>query len=46
LDMSSPLKPFKFDTCYKIRFTVQFIQFLFVSNPPLTVVLNWAIDSP
>jgi hypothetical protein len=30
LDMSLPLKPFQFDTCYKVRFTVQFIQFLVV----------------
>jgi hypothetical protein len=42
LDMK-PLKPFQFDTCYKVRFAVQFIQFLVVSNPPLTVILNWTI---
>jgi hypothetical protein len=30
--MSRPLKPFQFDTCYKVRFTVQFIQFLVVSS--------------
>jgi hypothetical protein len=42
LDMSRPLKPFKFDTCYKVRFTIQIIQFL-VSNPPQTIILNWAI---
>jgi hypothetical protein len=46
LDMSRPLKTFQFDTCYKVRFTTQFIQFLVVSDPSLTVILNWAIDSP
>jgi hypothetical protein len=46
LDMSCPLKPFQFDTCYKVRFAMQFIQFLVVSKPPLTVILNWTIDSP
>jgi hypothetical protein len=46
LDMSRPLKPLQFDTRYKVRFTKQFIQFLVVSDPPLTVILNWAIDSP
>jgi hypothetical protein len=25
VDLSRPLKPFQFDTCYKVRFTVQFI---------------------
>jgi hypothetical protein len=46
LDMSRPLKPFQLDTCYKVRFTIQFIQVLVVANPPLTVILNWTIDSP
>jgi hypothetical protein len=38
LDMFRPLKPFQFDTCHKVRFTIQFIQFLVVSNPSLTVI--------
>jgi hypothetical protein len=46
LDMSRPLKPFQFDTCYKVKFTIQFTQFLVVSNLSLTVILTWAIDSP
>jgi hypothetical protein len=37
LDMAHSLKPFQFDTCYKVRFTIQFIKFLVASNPPLTI---------
>jgi hypothetical protein len=40
LDMSRPLKPFQFDTCYKVRFTVQFIQFLVVSALKSIVTVN------
>jgi hypothetical protein len=32
-----PTEAFSVDTCYKVRFTVQFIQFL-VSDPSLTVI--------
>jgi hypothetical protein len=35
-DMSHPLKPFQFDACYKVRFTIWFTQFLAVANPSLS----------
>jgi hypothetical protein len=42
LNMPCPMQSSYFNTCHQVRFLTQFIHFMIVSYPPLTIVIHWA----